>query len=69
MLKVNDEEKRFLVQNIENAEQSISTGDLNGVLLPLAEWIAVNGYDEKYQLMDIGREAERIYDSIYAKNI
>ncbi len=69
MLKISDEEKRFLVQNIENAEQSISTGDLNGVLLPLAEWIAVNGYDEEYRLTDTGRKAERIYDNIYANNV
>ena len=69
MIVYNDREGRFLMENIENAEQLLSSDDVNDILLPLDEWIAMNGFDENYALTDDGREAQRIYDSLYAKNV
>jgi hypothetical protein len=57
------------MKNIENAEQLLASNDVNDILLPLDEWIAMNGFDENYALTDEGREAQRIYDSLYAKNV
>ena len=69
MLKISEKERRFLLDNLENANDLINAGDLNSVLLPLDEWIAVNGFDLEYRLTAKGREAQQIYDSIYANNV
>ena len=68
MITYNDQERRFLMENIEDAEQLLASDDVNDILLPLDEWIAMNGFDDNYALTEIGREAQRIYDSLYAKN-
>ncbi len=69
MIEYNDQERRFLVENIENAERLLASDDVNDILLPLDEWIAMNGFDENYALTDLGRSAQQIYDSLYRKNV
>ena len=67
MLNLTKNERDFIVKNL--GENLIYTNDINSILLPLDEWIAVNGFDDNYDLTDEGRKAQRIYDSIYYNNI
>lgn len=68
MLRISESEKEFLLKNLENAETLMSSDNVDDVLLPLDAWIAINGFDEDYDLTDEGRKAQRIYDSIYLNN-
>lgn len=72
MLRIRDDDRAFLLENIPDAERLISSGKINDILSLLDDWIFVNGYtsegDEEYVLTDIGRKAERIYDRIYYNN-
>ncbi len=65
MLNVKPNEREFLLKNIPNAEEILAGDDVNAILLPLDQWIAVYGLDSNYELTDKGRIAQRIYDSIY----
>lgn len=67
MLKLSEEEKKFITDNLDPL--LVETTELNDILDPLDEWIAVNGFDDNYDLTDEGRKAQRIYDSIYYNNI
>lgn len=73
MLIISNEDKQFLIENIEDAEALINNGDLNAILLPLDRFITDYGFDvdiktDDWQLNDIGRTAQRIYDRIYFNN-
>lgn len=65
MIKVTTEEREFLIENIENAENILLSDDVDDILGPLDLFIATKGLDNNYELTDIGRMAERIYDNIY----
>ncbi|MBQ3404433.1 MAG: hypothetical protein IJG63_03325 [Oscillospiraceae bacterium] len=69
MIKLGEKEKEFLFRNLERADDLILSENVNDVLLPLDEWIAMNGFDEDYNLTDEGRTAQRIYDRIYENNV
>ena len=64
---VTEQEKQFLEGKISAV--ALASSNLNDVLLPLDEWIALNGFDESYDLTDEGRAAQRIYDSIVSRNL
>lgn len=68
MLRISESEKEFLLKNLENAKTLMLSDNVDDVLLPLDAWIAINGFDEDYDLTDEGRKAQRIYDSIYLNN-
>lgn len=67
MLKLSGEEKKFITDNLDPI--LVEATKLNDILDPLDDWIAVNGFDDNYDLTDEGRKAQRIYDSIYNNNI
>ena len=69
MLKLSEKEKEYLLRNLEMADNLVLSDNVNDVLLPLDEWIAMNGFDEDYNLTEEGRVAQRIYDSIYENNV
>ncbi len=69
MLHIKNDEKEFIQKNLENAETILGSSNINDILDPLDEWIAVYGLDSNYELTDKGRIAQRIYDSLYANNI
>ena len=67
MLVLSEKELKFISDNLKLTIDE--TSKLNGVLIPLDEWIALNGFDENDDLTDEGRKAQRIYDNIYLNNI
>lgn len=67
MLVLNEKELKFISDNLNLTIDG--TSKLNDVLIPLDEWIALNGFDENDDLTDEGRKAQKIYDNIYLNNI
>ena len=72
MIKISDDDREFLLENIPDAEGLISSEKINEILSLLDDWIFINGYtsegNEDFVLTDLGRKAERIYDRIYYNN-
>lgn len=72
MIKISNEDRAFLIEIMPEAEQLLESDNMNDILIPLNEWIAMHGYtsegDEAYVLTDLGRKVERIYDRIYYEN-
>ena len=68
MLDLNEEQKNFLVEHFENAEEMMSSEDVNDILLPLDALITYQGFDDDYFLTRWGKKAQRIYDEIYTQN-
>ena len=73
ILRISDADKEFSIRNIENAEMLFERGDLNSILDHLDLFITAEGFDvdvetDDWQLNDIGRIAQRIYDRLYYNN-
>lgn len=72
-MNISNDDKAFLIANIENAESLIEKNDLDRLLDCLDSFITAEGFDvdvktDDWQLNDIGRTAQRIYDRIYFNN-
>ena len=67
-MNISDEDKAFIYENIETAKSFIDGNDVDSLLDLLDEFMAINGFDENYDLTDKGRAAQRIYDRIYFNN-
>ncbi|MBW7573909.1 hypothetical protein [Caproiciproducens faecalis] len=70
MLKFTDKDRNFILQNFKNAGELLSASNLDDVLDPLYELIDEKGFaPPHYQdYNDFGREAQKVYDSIYFNN-
>ncbi|MDI9472774.1 MAG: hypothetical protein GX260_03305 [Tissierellia bacterium] len=65
-LKISDEQRLFISKNVP--EIDMESNDLNDILRPLDIFISDIGLDDNYELTDLGRKAQRIYDDIYLNN-
>ena len=68
MINLTDDQKQFIRDNFENADKLISSDDVNVLLDKLDDLILEKGHDENQDITDVGRDMEKIYDSIYANN-
>ena len=68
MVKLTQDEKNFIINNLENGDRLTEAMHVNDILDPLDEWILINGFNDDYSLNDIGRKAQRMYDDIYYRN-
>ncbi|WP_102266985.1 hypothetical protein [Massilicoli timonensis] len=68
MIKLTDEQKAFLREKFENAEEMIYSDDVNDILDPLNDLILEEGYDPGWEFNDTGRKYQKIYDEIYWNN-
>ena len=66
MIKLKPEDKKFIRENMKNADQVLAFSDLNDILDELAVWIDMNGLRDDYSLNAKGQEAQKVYDSIYS---
>ena len=48
MVKLTEEDKKFINENFDEAEDMIRYYDIEGVLITMAKAIASYGYDEEY---------------------
>ena len=67
MLVLNEKELKFISDNLKLTIEE--TSKLNDILIPLDEWIALNGFDENDDFTAEGRKAQKMYDNIYLNNI
>lgn len=68
MLNLTEEQKQFLRENFDNAEEIMNSDTVNDILLPLDALITYQGFDDDYQPTDWGDMAEKIYGQIYEQN-
>ena len=69
MIKLTDEQKAFLREKFENAEEMISSDDVNVILDLLYDLILDEGYDDDWEFNDTGGKYQKIYDEIYWNNM
>lgn len=68
VLNLNEEQKKFLIENFADAEAMMNSDDVNDILLPLDALITYKGFDDDYMLTKWGNVAQKIYDEIYIQN-
>ena len=67
-MNISDEDKVFILEKVKEAETALNNDDIDSLLDLLDKYIAIYGFDEKYDLTDDGRTAQRIYDRVYFNN-
>ena len=65
MIQFSEQDKKFIMENFENAKDILAEQDIKKVLRVIDDLIMDKGFDVNYDLNDFGREAQRVYDSIY----
>lgn len=70
MLKFTETDKKFIEENFDNADELLNSDSRREVLIALYDLIDEKGFaPPHYQdYNDFGREAQKIYDSIYLNN-
>ena len=68
MIQFSEQDKKFIMENFENAKDILAEQDIKKVLRVIDDLIMGKGFDANYDLNDFGREAQRVYDSIYYNN-
>ena len=68
MIQFSEQDKKFIMENLENAKDILAEQDIEKVLELLDDLMMYKGFDANYDLNDFGREAQRVYDSIYYNN-
>ena len=68
MIQFSEQDKKFIMENFENAKDILAEQDIEKVLELLDDLIMYKGFDANYDLNDFGREAQRVYDCIYYNN-
>ncbi len=70
MVEVSAEDRAFLIKNIDNAEQLLESGECDDVLGAIFDLIELRGYAPPTyrEYNDFGREAQRVYDRVFANN-
>ena len=69
-MRIEDDDKKFLIKNIEAAEALIEADDVDGLLEEIDGFMTEKGYapPDYSELNELGRQAERVYDRIYSSN-
>ncbi|MDD4688898.1 MAG: hypothetical protein PHE51_04040 [Eubacteriales bacterium] len=63
MINIKDEQKRLLLEYIENPSDDIDT-----LLLELDDKITEFGFNEYYDLNEDGLKLQKLYDELYNQN-
>ena len=69
-MNLNEADIKFLIENIEAAQELIETQDIDGLLEEIDGFMTERGYMPPNfdELNELGRRAEQIYDRIYYQN-
>lgn len=70
MLKFTDKDRAFIKDNFKNSDEILSSDSLRDVLTALYDLIEDKGFAPPHydEYNDFGREAQKVYDSIYYNN-
>jgi len=58
----------FIEENIENADELLKEKNITNILDAIDKFMCINGFDDNYDLTDLGRTAQSVYDNIYHNN-
>ena len=67
MIKISEQDAAYVREHLEDADRLMRKENFDELLDVLDDFI-LDGFDQNYDLNDIGRQAERIYDRIYYAN-
>ena len=65
MVKLLEQDEKFIRENFDNAEEVLALEDLNDVLDEVFLWMTIHGLDKEGFPNKKGEEAQKVYDSIY----
>lgn len=65
MVKLLEQDEKFIRENFDNAEEVLALEDLNDVLDEVFLWMTIHGLDKEEFPNKKGEEAQKVYDSIY----
>lgn len=68
MFNLEESEISFIKDNLENADKMLLSENVDDILLALDDLITAEGFDVNYDLNDLGRKAQKMYDNIYNNN-
>lgn len=68
MIKFTKEDKEFINEYFEEAYDMLHMYDIEEVLTTIAKFIAIYGYDEEYDMNELGEGAQEVYTRIYDNN-
>ncbi len=68
MLKINNNQREFLLIHLPTLQESIESGDIDAVLEELDDKITEIGFNADYSLNEIGQKLQRLYDELYEQN-
>lgn len=67
MLNLRESDIKFIKDNVSENTILLTTDSLREFLCEFYDWIMFNGFDETGESYnDLGREAQKIYDYVYA---
>lgn len=69
-MKIEENDKQFLIKSIAAAQALIEADDVDDLLEEIDGFMTEKGYapPDYDELNEIGRQAERVYDRIYNNN-
>lgn len=68
MILLTEYEREFLKHHIENLEEILEKNDFDLLLDEISDITVLKGFDDDYDLTDLGREAQNIYDDVFYRN-
>lgn len=69
MIKITEEQKRYLLEQSVNVNDALENNDLGALLLVIDDAIVDNIVDHDDEPDEIGINLQRIYDQIYNQNM
>lgn len=68
MINLSEKDVKFIKKNFENSDEMINNFSVNEILDAIDDLIIYQGFNQDYDYNDFGREAQKVYDSIYENN-
>ena len=68
MLNLSQSDIQFIKKNFDNSEEMINNYTIQQMLDAIYDIIDYQGFNQDYDYNDFGREAQKVYDSIYVNN-
>lgn len=68
MLNLSQSDIQFIKKNFDNSEEMINNYTVQQMLDAIYDIIDYQGFNQDYDYNDFGREAQKVYDSIYVNN-
>ena len=58
----------FIEKHIANADELLKNSNVTSILDAIDKFICIEGFDDNYDLTDLGELAQSVYDNIYHNN-